>query len=93
MGNRAKKKHVEEDPLSPDIFVKKKKHSDECRTSNVTEMDADEQFLLSCLPALKRLRPRDNAIARMRIQQVLFDVEFGEEEQSEEVVTKVEEDD
>jgi len=41
------------------------------------EVDADEQFLLSRLPALKRVTPRQNATARMKIQQVLFDIEFG----------------
>ncbi|RZC34398.1 transcription factor Adf-1-like [Asbolus verrucosus] len=45
-----------------------------------TAKDSDEQFLLSCLPALKRLQPRVNAIARMRIQQVLFQIEFGNPE-------------
>jgi hypothetical protein len=39
--------------------------------------DPDEQFLLSCLPALKRMTPRENATARMRIQQILFEVEFS----------------
>jgi len=41
------------------------------------EHDADEQFLLSYLPKLKRMTPKQNAIAKIKIQQVLFDVEFG----------------
>lgn len=41
------------------------------------EHDADEQFLLSYLPTLKRMTPKQNAIAKIKIQQVLFDVEFG----------------
>ncbi|EFA09743.1 transcription factor Adf-1 [Tribolium castaneum] len=52
--------------------------------------DADEQFLLSCLPALKRLPPKENALARMRIQQVLFEIEFGTCDQSSIVITKEE---
>lgn len=41
------------------------------------EHDADEHFLLSYLPTLKRMTPKQNAIAKIKIQQVLFDVEFG----------------
>lgn len=41
------------------------------------ETDADEQFLLSHIPVLKRLTSKQNAIAKMKIQQVLFDIEFG----------------
>ncbi|KAL4090867.1 hypothetical protein QTP88_025630 [Uroleucon formosanum] len=41
------------------------------------EHDADEQFLLSYLQTLKRMTPKQNAIAKIKIQQVLFDVEFG----------------
>lgn len=41
------------------------------------EHDADEQFLLSYLPTLKCMTPKQNAIAKIKIQQVLFDVEFG----------------
>jgi hypothetical protein len=41
------------------------------------DVDIDEQFLLSHLPALKRMTSRQNSIARMKIQQVIFDIEFG----------------
>lgn len=41
------------------------------------EVDADKQFLLSHLTALKRMTSRQNAIAKTKIQQVLFDIEFG----------------
>lgn len=38
--------------------------------------DPDERFLLSCLPILKRLSTRKNALARMKIQQMLYEIEF-----------------
>lgn len=40
--------------------------------------DPDARFLLSCLPALKRLPNRKNAYARVKIQQLLFEIEFDE---------------
>ncbi|KAJ8929219.1 hypothetical protein NQ314_018098 [Rhamnusium bicolor] len=44
--------------------------------------DPDEQFMLSCVPSLKRLTPRDNMIARMQIQNLLFNLEFGDNSES-----------
>lgn len=41
--------------------------------------DADELFLLSCLPALKSLCPRKNMMAKMKIQKILFDFQFGDD--------------
>lgn len=38
--------------------------------------DPDERFLLSCLPIMKRLPNKKNALARLKIQQLLFDIEF-----------------
>lgn len=38
--------------------------------------DSDERFLLSCLPIMKRLPTRKNALARLRIQQLLYEIEF-----------------
>lgn len=39
--------------------------------------DPDELFLLSCAPTLKRLNSKSNAVARLKIQQVLYEAEFG----------------
>lgn len=39
--------------------------------------DPDELFLLSCSPILKRLNAKQNAVARLKIQQVLYEAEFG----------------
>lgn len=38
--------------------------------------DPDERFLLSCLPIMKRLPTRKNALARLKIQQLLYEIEF-----------------
>lgn len=46
--------------------------------SNSMQNDPDERFLLSCLPILKRLPNKKNALARLKIQQLLFDIEFDE---------------
>lgn len=44
--------------------------------STTLNNDPDERFLLSCLPILKRLPTRKNAYARLKIQQLLYEIEF-----------------
>lgn len=44
--------------------------------------DPDERFLLSCLPILQRLPNKKNALARLKIQQLLFDIEFSDSNSS-----------
>lgn len=39
--------------------------------------DPDELFLLSCANTLKRLNSKQNAVARLKIQQALYESEFG----------------
>lgn len=46
------------------------------RESGRKLQDSDEMFLMSLLPALKRINPKQNSLARLKIQQVLFDIEF-----------------
>ena len=41
------------------------------------EQDEHELFLLSFAPALRRLEPRKQAMARVRMQTLFFDIEFG----------------
>lgn len=41
--------------------------------------DPDERFLLSCLPIFQRLSNKKNALARLKIQQLLFDIEFNDD--------------
>uniref|UniRef100_A0A182IZ45 MADF domain-containing protein n=1 Tax=Anopheles atroparvus TaxID=41427 RepID=A0A182IZ45_ANOAO len=45
---------------------------------NIT--NSDERFLLSCAPALQRLSKQKNALVRLKIQQLLYDMEFGDED-------------
>lgn len=45
---------------------------------NTYTNDSDERFLLSCLSTLQRLPKKKNALARLKIQQILFDLEFEE---------------
>ncbi|CAL8373960.1 unnamed protein product [Gadus morhua 'NCC'] len=45
---------------------------------NTLAVDEDEHFMLSLVPSLRRLSTQKRAQARMRMQQVLYDVEFGE---------------
>ncbi|XP_030641147.1 uncharacterized protein LOC115821461 [Chanos chanos] len=40
--------------------------------------DEDELFLLSFVPALKRLSPQKRCAAKIKIQQIMYDVEFNE---------------
>jgi hypothetical protein len=46
--------------------------------TSYTTKDPDEAFLHSCLPILKRLPKKKNILARLRIQQILFELEFDE---------------
>ncbi|XP_058821884.1 transcription factor Adf-1-like [Topomyia yanbarensis] len=47
-------------------------------SSNSGVSDPDERFLLSCAPVLKRLSMRKNALVKLKIQQLLYEVEFGD---------------
>lgn len=42
------------------------------------DLDSDDKFLLSLSPALKRLSAKKNFLARIKIQQLLFEIEFDE---------------
>lgn len=41
-------------------------------------LDSDEKFLLSLAPNLRRLNTKKNTMARIKIQQLLFELEFDE---------------
>ncbi|XP_064112542.1 transcription factor Adf-1-like [Macrobrachium nipponense] len=41
--------------------------------------DPDVLFMLSQVDSLKKLSPRNNRLAKLKIQQLLYDLEFGEE--------------
>lgn len=55
----------------------KRKRSDESYSD--PEADSDEHFALSCVAALRRLPIRKNAEMRMKILQMLYEAEYGEE--------------
>ncbi|KAJ8353384.1 hypothetical protein SKAU_G00209510 [Synaphobranchus kaupii] len=42
------------------------------------QTDEDEHFMMSLVPSLRRLSNQKKAQVRMRFEQVLYDVEFGE---------------
>ncbi|XP_058451929.1 uncharacterized protein LOC131430746 [Malaya genurostris] len=48
------------------------------QTSKAGCGDSDERFLLSCAPILRRLPNKKNQLARLRIQQLLFELEYDE---------------
>ncbi|KAG6447082.1 transcription factor Adf-1-like [Manduca sexta] len=51
--------------------------TDEDNPCQCNRTDPDELFLLSCAPTLKRLNSKKNAVARLKIQKVLYEAEFG----------------
>ncbi|CAL8391565.1 unnamed protein product [Arctogadus glacialis] len=65
-----------EQPLS--AFQKSIMSSIQKEKENALAVDEDEHFMLSLVPSLRRLSHQKKAQARMRMQQVLYDVEFGE---------------
>ncbi|XP_056451682.1 transcription factor Adf-1-like [Gadus chalcogrammus] len=65
-----------EQPLS--AFQKSILSSIQKEKENTMAVDKDEHFMLSLVPSLRRLSNQKRAQARMRMQQVLYDVEFGE---------------
>lgn len=48
-------------------------------SSHYHSNDPNERFLLSCLPTFQRLSNKKNALARMKIQELLFDIEFSDD--------------
>ncbi|XP_050427840.1 uncharacterized protein LOC126837904 [Adelges cooleyi] len=53
-------------------------HGDK-RKRPADDPDSDEHFALSCVAALRKLTARKNAEIRMRILQILYEAEYGEE--------------
>ncbi|XP_049283652.1 uncharacterized protein LOC125763952 [Anopheles funestus] len=53
---------------------------EECKESDARLgiTDPDERFLLSCAPILRRLPNKKNVLARLKIQQLLFELEYDE---------------
>ena len=47
-------------------------------TSFISDSDSDEKFLLSCTPILRRMSAKKNHLARLKIQQILYEIEYDE---------------
>uniref|UniRef100_A0A1S4H0A4 Transcription factor Adf-1 n=1 Tax=Anopheles gambiae TaxID=7165 RepID=A0A1S4H0A4_ANOGA len=61
-------------PPPPPVQQEESKESD----ARLGITDPDERFLLSCAPILRRLPNKKNLLARLRIQQLLFELEYDE---------------
>ncbi|XP_075973189.1 uncharacterized protein LOC142974630 [Anticarsia gemmatalis] len=69
----------DDDDSQPSSKKARQNSTDEENPCHCTRTDPDELFLLSCSPTLKRLNAKQNAVARLKIQQVLLEAEFGTE--------------
>ena len=73
---RKKKSSVEIDPVE-EYLIKELAGSKKEPTPE-QEKDAEDLFCLSIVPTLKRLPPKKRQLAKLKIQQLLFDLEFGD---------------
>ena len=65
----ASKRKSDDDPISTFLMEKiKEKHE--------KKIDPDESFCLSLVATLKHFTPKQNRMARIKIEQVLFDIKF-----------------
>lgn len=72
-------KYEEDDDSQPSPKKARVNSTEEEIACQCNRTDPDELFLLSCAPILKRLNSKQNARARLKIQQVLYAAEFGTE--------------
>lgn len=68
---------LESEPVDP-----KNNQSKKTEILNQVTNDPDEKFLMSCLPVLKRLNPQKNALLKLKIQTLLYEIEFGSTDDS-----------
>ncbi|KAK9500674.1 hypothetical protein O3M35_001897 [Rhynocoris fuscipes] len=59
-----------------EVLKEHQKHEDKDKLDVQERCKSDEQFLNSILPSLKRLNGQQNAEARVKIQHILFEVEY-----------------
>ena len=76
MYRKEKKSSVEIDPVE-EYLIKELAGSKKEPTPE-QEKDAEDLFCLSIVPTLKRLPPKKRQLAKLKIQQLLFDLEFGD---------------
>ncbi|CAG9771612.1 unnamed protein product [Ceutorhynchus assimilis] len=76
----------EEDSMEEEPVSKIQCLQVETTTQEATQKsgDPDIHFLLSCTSSLKRLPPRQNLLARIQIQKLLYEFEFGNNEDDDE---------
>uniref|UniRef100_A0A1Q3G103 Putative alcohol dehydrogenase transcription factor myb/sant-like protein n=1 Tax=Culex tarsalis TaxID=7177 RepID=A0A1Q3G103_CULTA len=66
-------------PAPPPPAALTREPPDSSRSSSAScAGDSDERFLLSCVPILQRLPNKKNQLARLKIQQLLFELEYDE---------------
>lgn len=72
----------------PVNWIKRKRNNEESldlliktlENNNEKTKDDDELFLLSLVPQMKRLTSKKNNLARIQMQQLLFDMEYSTED-------------
>uniref|UniRef100_A0A8C7CV27 Transcription factor Adf-1 n=1 Tax=Oncorhynchus kisutch TaxID=8019 RepID=A0A8C7CV27_ONCKI len=60
---------------APQLLAKEKDHRSDSMIPN-RQCDEDEMFLLSFVPALKRLAPQKRCETKIKIQQIMYEAEF-----------------
>jgi hypothetical protein len=76
-----RKKKVELDPIEQFLIKSIDKKDQENKLSTTKSEDPDEQFCRSIADTLRRLRQnsmKKNQFAKIKIQQLLFDIEFSD---------------
>ncbi|KAK2910787.1 hypothetical protein QQF64_026345 [Cirrhinus molitorella] len=81
---RKRKRHGEHEAPEEQIHMRTPSNADSNLNVKMEEkaeraFDEDELFLLSYVPALKRLTPQKRAAVKMQIQQIMFDAEFKDQ--------------
>jgi len=77
--SKTKRRRCSNDESADLLLVKAlDKHLNKENVEPPVENDDNRLFCLSLVPSLKMLSPRKNALARLKIQQLLFDIGFDE---------------
>ncbi|KAL9707411.1 hypothetical protein quinque_010929 [Culex quinquefasciatus] len=65
-------------PVAVPVTTREPPDSSRSSSSSGCAGESDERFLLSCVPILQRLPNKKNQLARLKIQQLLFELEYDE---------------
>ena len=74
-----RKKAIVDEALGDNMLVKSLQEIQERARERRAEEDMDLNFALEIAGRLKRLNPRQNAYVKLQVQQLLFNVEFGQD--------------